>query len=68
MSETNCALLPKHAEHPGWVADGCPLRITVTPRNGGVTSHGFACDWTGGHCLPSQDCDNRRAIKQARAS
>jgi hypothetical protein len=60
MSETNSALLPEHASHPGWTADGCPLRITVTPRNGGVTSHGFACEWTGGHCLPNASCDQFR--------
>ena len=60
MGERNNDILPQHADHPGWDADGCQLRMTVTPRNGGVVGHGFACDWTGGHCLPSAACETYR--------
>ena len=61
MSQSNAELVPEHASHPGWIADGCELRMTVTPRNGGVTSAGFACSWTGGHCLPGGACEGYRA-------
>lgn len=57
----NAQILPPHAQHPGWDADGCPLRIVVTPRGGGHNSHGFACGYTGGHCLPGDKCDGFRA-------
>lgn len=60
MSQSNAELVPEHASHPGWTADGCELRMTVTPRNGGVTSAGFACSWTGGHCMPGSACEGYR--------
>lgn len=50
----NAYILPDHARHPGWDADGCPLRITVTARTL-LTSDGFACSATGGHCLPQKN-------------
>jgi len=54
----NADILPEHAIHPGWDADGCGLRITVTNR--AIRSHGFACAQTGGHCLPGERCDGWR--------
>ena len=62
MSEfsRNSDILPDHAAHPGWEADGCIARLTVTPRNIEF-SPGFACAATGGHCLPGANCDERRA-------
>lgn len=50
-----------YASHLGFKETGCHLRITVTPSLMGSTScHGFSCDVTGGHCLPSKDCDTLR--------
>jgi hypothetical protein len=50
-----------YADHPGFTADGCPLRYTVTQRGayGGVRG-GFGCEMTGGHCLPGEHCAKRR--------
>ncbi len=56
----NADILPEHANHPGWVADGCPARMTVTPRWGAESRAGFACRSTGEHCLPGPKCDDRR--------
>ena len=52
----NRDILPKHHEHPGWDAEDCPLRITVTADRYGTSSDGFACSWSGGHCLPGDHC------------
>ena len=51
-----------YADHPGFVADGCTERMTIT-RSGawGGVQGGFACRVTGGHCLPCDKCDDRRA-------
>jgi hypothetical protein len=56
----NHEISPAHANHPGWDADGCPLRLTVTPKWSVPAAPGFACSWTGGHCLPGERCDARR--------
>lgn len=56
MTQRNADILPEHARHPGWVADGCPARITVTSRS----RHGFACAANGEHCLPGSGCDDLR--------
>lgn len=52
-----------YADHPGFGADGCGLRITITPRDswGRQAGGGFACSMTGGHCLPSEQCAQWRA-------
>lgn len=52
-----------YADHPGFVADACPIRYTVTPRNawGVQMGGGFGCEITGGHCLPGEHCEARRA-------
>lgn len=52
-----------YAEHPGFKASSCPLRYTVTQRSayGAVSTCGFGCEMTGGHCVPSTYCDKRRA-------
>jgi hypothetical protein len=52
----NADILPCHSEHPGWDAEDCPLRITVTASRYGTSSDGFACSMSGGHCLPSEVC------------
>lgn len=52
-----------YADHPGFVAGNCELRITVTRSGawGGVVG-GFSCSMTGGHCLPCDKCGERRRI------
>jgi hypothetical protein len=52
-----------YANHPGFDAQGCELQYTVTQQNswGTVTSAGFGCWFTGGHCLPGDHCEHRRA-------
>lgn len=40
-----------YSHHPGFSATQCEHRMTVTAR-GIATSSGFACLWTGGHCIP----------------
>lgn len=42
-------------------ANSCPARLTVTPRCGAPHSGGYACRVTGGHCVPDDKCDARRA-------
>ena len=37
--------------HPGFAAGGCEHRITVAGP-GLISRRGFACAWTGGHCIP----------------
>lgn len=49
----------KHEDHPGSCAEDCPLRITINTRSG-MSQNGFACDATGGHCIPSDYCDEYR--------
>lgn len=39
----------------------CPLKIKVTAHPNGMSSDGYACSATGGHCIPCKDCDSRRA-------
>lgn len=58
--QRNAEILPPHAAHPGWDAEDCFLRIIVTPRWGAPVAPGFACGWTGGHCLPCDRCPERR--------
>lgn len=55
------AELSHHADHPGVLAVGCPLRITVTARRTDGGRGGYACSYTGGHCLPGDQCADRRA-------
>ena len=60
----NYGILPTASLHPGWDAPNCELRITV--GNPTTNHQGFACDWTGGHCLPNKEtCPSRRAEKAA---
>jgi hypothetical protein len=44
-----------HANHPGYTAGNCHLRITVNAHRCGMSSNGFACSATGGHCLPERE-------------
>lgn len=48
----------RHEDHPGHDAADCPLRITINAVQT-TTSNGYACRWTGGHCLPGADCGDR---------
>lgn len=43
-----------YAEHPGFTATDCEFRLTVTGKNSGAISGGFACSASGGHCLPDE--------------
>lgn len=46
--------------HPGHTAEDCFARISVTSRSA-LSMSGYACGWTGGHCVPGPLCDSRRA-------
>lgn len=52
-----------HADHPGYDSRNCPLSLQVTGRGpwGQIARAGFSCLMTGGHCLPDEHCDDRRA-------
>ncbi len=52
-----------HDNHPGHDAAGCPIRASVTQRSpyGVPVGGGYRCEMTGGHCLPGEHCDKRRA-------
>lgn len=50
-----------YADHPGFEAGGCELRYTVTPSTS-VSSYGFGCEATGGHCVPGAYCQSRRDV------
>jgi hypothetical protein len=50
-----------YPNHPGATARSCGLRINVTGNRSDGAVGGYACSWSGGHCLPSDDCDQRRA-------
>lgn len=47
-----------YENHPGFGTD-CPCQIRINPHPTGMSSRGFACCYTGGHCLPSDECDGR---------
>lgn len=49
-----------YAAHPGFAETACPCRMTITPITR-ASSHGFACWYTGGHCIPGEFCGERRA-------
>lgn len=56
-------LLPGSAHfhnHPGYSAEGCELREVVVAQTS-VTNNGFRCFMTGGHCVPGEQCEGRRA-------
>ena len=46
-----------HDNHPGFNSTSCPLNKKVTARPGSMSQNGYSCYWTGGHCLPSKDCE-----------
>ncbi len=45
--------------HPGHDTE-CHLKIRITAKPNGTSQNGFACSWTGGHCLPCEKCDSFR--------
>lgn len=62
---TRRAALPTGFEHhPGFPVDICQLQITVQPGPYSTSSKGFACGYTGGHCLPGEQCDRWRQLQQ----
>ena len=50
-----------YASHPGFDAQGCHLQYTVVPALYASSRPGFGCEVTGGHCLPGDQCEARRA-------
>jgi hypothetical protein len=59
MREIKSRLIPEdgvniYAYHPGFDADECINRITINAATR-VTSSGFACSITGGHCIPNSN-------------
>jgi hypothetical protein len=44
-----------HKDHPGFCAFGCKARITVNPAAYSMSSEGYSCKVTGGHCLPNDE-------------
>jgi hypothetical protein len=49
-------------DHPGFSASGCPVQMTITAHRYGSSHNGYACSWTGGHCLPKASC--KKIVKQ----
>jgi hypothetical protein len=45
--------------HPGSSAHSCPLRVRVTAQSSSEHSSGYACGFTGGHCIPGDYCARR---------
>lgn len=46
-----------HDQHPGHTGDGCELRIKVIAHPLGSSYNGYACSYTGGHCVPCESCE-----------
>ena len=49
----------KHEDHPGFDSRGCELIIKINAHHMGLSSNGYACSYTGGHCLPCDACASR---------
>ena len=47
-----------HENHPGHEARTCPLSLRVDAQTS-RTSNGYACRYTGGHCVPDDCCAAR---------
>jgi hypothetical protein len=45
-----------HSNHPGHTNSDCPLRLQINAAPYGTSRNGYACSWTGGHCVKSDDC------------
>jgi len=48
-----------HANHPGHSQVGCPLQLQINAHRMGTSSNGYACSWTGGHCMKNDECAER---------
>lgn len=48
-----------YENHPGHEAS-CSLKQKVTPALYSTSSKGYGCNWTGGHCVPGDECTERR--------
>lgn len=55
-----------HDTHPGADARDCPARVTVNARPMGMSTNGYACGVTGGHCLPCEKKCPERVIRWER--
>lgn len=53
------------SHHPGHIAAGCNLRITVKSQRTDGGRGGYACGYTGGPCLPGEYCDKFRKTAEA---
>lgn len=51
---------------PAGTGESCPLASIVIPSAYSTSSHGHSCDWTGGHCMPGNTCDDYRARAAAQ--
>jgi len=49
-----------YENHPGFEYGECFLMIKVRPIAYGTSSKGFACSYTGGHCLHCFKCGDWR--------
>lgn len=47
--------------HPGHESGCCPLRYDVSSHRTDGCGGGYGCSVTGGHCIPSEGCDELRA-------
>lgn len=47
-------------------AGNCPLKHVVVAAPRGTSMSGTGCLYTGGHCLPCDDCGNRVGAYQQR--
>lgn len=63
---TRTALPTGFEHHPGFPVDTCQLQITVSPGPYSISSKGFACAHTGGHCLPGDQCDHWRQLSSEK--
>jgi len=60
--------MSEYPRHPGYRAEGCALRLTVSHIRSDGSGGGYGCSYTGGHCVPDEKCDKRReyAAKEKR--
>ena len=49
-----------HNNHPGHSATSCELNNKITAAFGSTSSNGYGCYATGGHCIPTDDCERLR--------
>lgn len=50
-----------HSNHPGHDNSGCHLRLQINAALYGTSRNGYACSYTGGHCIKTEACAGRVA-------